>query len=553
MEPASALDHNHQLSLKELPYIIRWRDDRCKRCGRCTAVCPVKAIAPAVKVQRIVQSEGPVPTPATVRRIVHVVEQVTDIDRYCTGCGTCTLVCPNDAIEPEYNPVNKFLHFKNRGGEGYKRGGRRNDPAISTLDRLKFTRISMLTDPALDAGRHEFRVRTLLGRILPPEGLPLVTTDGKLSVDKSIDTFIPPVREIFPIMIGSMSVGALSPPMWEGLAMGVAYLNEVEDLPVVMCTGEGGVPPRLLQSRFLKYMILQIASGYFGWDEIIHALPKMVEDPAGIEIKYGQGAKPGDGGLLMAQKVMKLIASIRGVPQFVDLASPPTHQTKYSIEEAVAKMIQSMSMAWGFRVPVYPKISGTKTARAVLNNLARNPFAAALSIDGEDGGTGAAYNVSIDKMGHPIVSNLRECYLDLVKQGKQNELPLIAAGGVAKKGNLAANAAALIMLGASAVSVGKYLMQAAANCFGDEYNRCNLCNTGKCPRGITTQDPKLYRRLDSDKVAERVVEIFKAANVELKKIFAPMGRSTELPIGMSDGLSIDDKAMAERLEISYAC
>jgi glutamate synthase (NADPH/NADH) large chain len=553
MEPAATLDHNHQLSLKEFPYMVRWRDDRCKRCGSCTAVCPVKAIVPAVKLQRLVQSEGPVPEPATVRRITHVVEQVTEIERACTGCGACTLVCPNDAIEPEYNPTNKFLHFKNRGGEGYKRGGRRNDPAISTLDRLKFTRISMLTDPALDAGRHEFRVRTLLGRILPPEELPLITTNGTLGVEHPTDTFIPPVREIFPIMIGSMSMGALSPPMWEGLAMGVAYLNEVENMPVVMCTGEGGVPPRLLKSRFLKYMTIQIASGYFGWDEIIHAIPDMVEDPAAIEIKYGQGAKPGDGGLLMAQKVMRLIASIRGVPQFVDLASPPTHQTKYSIEEAVAKMIQSMSMAWGFRVPVYPKISGTKTARAVLNNLARNPYAAALSIDGEDGGTGAAYNVSIDKMGHPIVSNLRECYLDLVKQGKQNELPLIAAGGVAKKGNLAANAAALIMLGASAVSIGKYVMQATANCFGDEYNRCNLCNTGKCPRGITTQDPKLYRRLDSDKVAERVVEVFKSANVELKKIFAPMGRSTELPIGMSDGLSIDDKAMADRLEISYAC
>jgi glutamate synthase (NADPH/NADH) large chain len=553
MEPASKLDHNHQLSLKELPYIIRWRDDRCKRCGQCTAVCPVKAIEATVKLQRVVHSEGPIPTPVASRTIVHMVEQVADIDRYCTGCGTCTLVCPNDAIEPEYNPQNKFLHFKNKGGEGYKRGGRRNDPAVSTLDRLKFTRISMLTDPALDAGRHEFRVRTLLGRILPSDELPLIAENGKLTVDKYNGKFIPPVREIFPIMIGSMSVGALSPTMWEGLAMGVAYLNEVEGLPVVMCTGEGGVPPRLLKSRFLKYIIIQIASGYFGWDEIIHAIPHMVEDPAGIEIKYGQGAKPGDGGLLMAQKVLKLIASIRGVPQFVDLASPPTHQTKYSIEEAVAKMIQSMSMAWGFRVPVYPKISGTKTARAVLNNLARNPYAAAFSIDGEDGGTGAAYNVSMDKMGHPIASNLRECYLDLVRQGKQNELPLIAAGGVAKKGNLAANAAALIMLGASAVSVGKYMMQATANCLGDEYNRCNLCNTGKCPRGITTQDPKLYRRLDSDKVAERVVEVFKAANVELKKIFAPMGRSTELPIGMSDGLSVDDKAMAERLEISYAC
>jgi glutamate synthase (NADPH/NADH) large chain len=553
MEPATKLDFNHQLSLKEFPYIVRWKDHRCTRCGRCTAVCPVKAIEPTVKVKRTVYSEGPVPTPESMRKITQVVEQVTDVERHCTGCGTCTLVCPNDAIETEFNPQNKFLHYKNKGGEGYKRGGRRNDPAVSTLDRLKFTRISMLTDPALDAGRHEFRVRTLLGRILPADELPLRKTNGKLIVDSKSDKFIPPVREIFPIMIGSMSIGALSPPMWEGLAMGIAYLNEVEGLPVVMATGEGGVPPGLLKSKFLKYFIIQIASGYFGWDEIIHAIPHMVEDPAAIEIKYGQGAKPGDGGLLMAQKVLKLIASIRGVPQFVDLASPPTHQTKYSIEEAVAKMIQSMSMAWGFRVPVYPKISGTKTARSVLNNLARNPFAAALSIDGEDGGTGAAYNVSIDKMGHPIASNIRECYLDLVKQGKQNELPLIAAGGVAKKGNLAANAAALIMLGASAVSVGKYIMQAAANCFGDELNRCNLCNTGKCPRGITTQDPKLYRRLDSDKVAERVVEVFRSADVELRKIFAPMGRSTELPIGMSDGLSIDDKAMADRLEISYAC
>ncbi len=555
MEPVKGmiLDHNHKLSLKEFPYIVHWRDDRCKRCGKCTAVCPVQAIIPTVKLQRVVQSEGSLPSPMVVRRVVHVIEQVTDMEHYCTGCGTCTLVCPNEAIEPEYNPQNKFLHYKNKGGEPYRRGGRRNDPSLSTLDRLKFTRISMLTDPALDAGRHEFRIRTYIGRILPPEELPFKVVNGKLEVDRTSGKFIPPVREIYPIMIGSMSVGALSPPMWEGLAMAVAYLNEVEGIPVVMCSGEGGVPPKLLKSRYIKYFVLQIASGYFGWDSIIHSLPHMQEDPAAIEIKYGQGAKPGDGGLLMAPKVIKLIAEIRGVPQYVDLPSPPTHQTKYSIEEAVMKMIQSMSMAFGFRIPVYPKISGTKTARAVLNNLARNPYAGGLCIDGEDGGTGAAYNVSLDKMGHPIASNIRDCYLDLVKQGRQNELPLIAAGGIGKKGNLAANTAALIMLGASAVAIGKYIMQAAADCFGDEYNRCNLCNTGKCPRGITTQDPKLYRRLDPEKVAERVVEIFKSADVELKKIFAPMGRSTELPIGMSDGLGVDDKAIADRLEISYVC
>ncbi len=381
-----------------------------------------------------------------------------------------------------------------------------------------------------------------MGRILPPEeNLKFLNENG----------WIPPVREIYPLIIGGMSFGALSPNMWEGLQMGVAYLNEELGMPVRMSTGEGGCPPRLLRSPFLKYVILQIASGYFGWDEIIHAIPEMVEDPCAIEIKYGQGAKPGDGGLLMWHKVNQLIAAIRGVPPGVSLPSPPTHQTQYSIEESVAKMIQSMYMAWGFRVPVYPKISATSTAMAVLNNLTRNPYAAGLAIDGEDGGTGAAYNVSMDHMGHPIATNIRDGYLNLVKVGMQNEIPLFAGGGVGKSGNLAANAAALIMLGASGVQTGKYIMQAAAGCLGSEHDRCNICNIGRCPRGITSQDPRLYRRLDVEKVAERVVDVFLAFDMELKKIVAPLGRSTSLPIGMSDALGISDYQAAQRLQIKY--
>ena len=535
--------HPSTLSTKDLHWRILWSKEKCTLCGRCTAVCPVQAIELGVHRKRTVNVPlGIKDTPGAAFTVYHGIDQRTDPAYACIGCAMCTLVCPNEAIIPVHNDeIDRQRFHINTGGVPRRRGGRRNNPG-SLLDQIKFVRISMLTDPALDAGRHEFELRTLLGRILPAEEALLFTRENG---------WIPPVREIYPLLIGSMSFGALSPTMWEGLQMGVAYLNEELGMPVRMCTGEGGCPPRLLRSRFIKYVILQIASGYFGWDEIIHALPEMKEDPCAIEIKYGQGAKPGDGGLLMWYKVNSLIARVRGVPAGVSLPSPPTHQTKYSIEESVAKMIQSMYMAWGFRVPVYPKISATSTTNAVLNNLTRNPYAGGLAIDGEDGGTGAAYNVSMDHMGYPIASNIRDAYLNLTTIGRQNEIPLFAAGGIGKNGNLAANAAALIMLGASGVQIGKYAMQAAAGCLGSETDRCNVCNIGQCPKGITSQDPRLYRRLDPEKVAERLVDMYLSFDTELKKVVAPLGRSTSLPIGMSDALGIADKSAAERLKIQY--
>jgi glutamate synthase (NADPH/NADH) large chain len=74
---------------------------------------------------------------------------------------------------------------------------------------------------------------------------------------------------------------------------------------------------------------------------------------------------------------------------------------------------------------------------------------------------------------------------------------------------------------------------------------------GICPKGITSQDPRLYRRLDPEDVAQRIVDLFLSFDTELKKIVAPLGRSTSLPIGMSDALGIDDQAAAERLSIKY--
>ena len=159
-------------------------------------------------------------------------------------------------------------------------------------------------------------------------------------------------------------------------------------------------------------------------------IPSMIEDPAGILIKIGQGAKPGDGGLLMASKVTRYVQEIRGVPK-ADLLSPPTHQGLYSIEESVQKMFLSMNAAFQFRVPVAIKVAASTTSVSVYNNLLRDPYniVGGFFIDGLAGGTGAAHEISLNHTGHPITSKLRDCYLAAVHQGRQGEIPLFAGGG----------------------------------------------------------------------------------------------------------------------------
>ncbi len=87
---------------------------------------------------------------------------------------------------------------------------------------------------------------------------------------------------------------------------------------------------------------------------------------------------------------------------------------------------------------------------------------------------------------------------------------------------------------------------------GNDYGKCNACNTGRCPIGITTQNPKLVQRLDVDTVAQNIVNYFLATDIELKKLLAPVGNSS-LPVGRSDALISVDKNVAERLQIQHAC
>ena len=545
----------NNISKDDLPWSVEYDSEKCMLCGKCVAVCSFGAIKPDVqkrkKVKAISNEEGF--QIDEDQKAIPVIKQVIDEKHYCRGCGVCTKVCPNGAIKIVKNNTEIFgTRYRAKTAQSVKRGGRNNlHTEGRTLDKIKVGRISQMTDPSLDALRHTFDLRTNLGRIISPKDLNFKINE-KGELEEQASQHLPANNSIYPIIISDMSIGALSPRMWEAIAIAVAYLNEVKNIPIRMATGEGGIPDKLLRSKYLKYMILQIASGHFGWNRIINSMPYMQEDPAGIIIKIGQGAKPGDGGLLMAEKNVKLVQEIRGVPK-ADLLSPPNHQGLYSIEESVQKMFLSMNCAFKFKVPVAIKVAASSTSVSVYNNLLRDPYniVGGFFIDGIAGGTGAAHEISLNHTGHPIVSKLRDCYLAAVHQGKQGQIPIFAGGGIGMNGNLAADTFKMLCLGASGVFIGKLILQ-IAGCVGNDYGKCNACNTGRCPIGITTQNPKLTQRLDVDVVAQNIVNYICATDIELKKLLAPVGNST-LPVGRSDALVCVDKNVADRLQIQYVC
>jgi glutamate synthase domain-containing protein 2 len=349
-----------------------------------------------------------------------------------------------------------------------------------------------VTNPAIDPLREPIELRTYIGkkpRILEFDGEgENVTLRTKLAPKLKLDT---------PIMVAQMSYGAISLEALEALARAVVMRG------TTMGSGEGGLHKRLYP--YADHIIVQVASGRFG----VH--PEYLDVAAGVEIKIGQGAKPGIGGHLPGAKITEEISETRMIPVGTDAISPAPHHDIYSIED-LAQLVNSLKEATRYKKPVFVKIAAVHNVAAISSGVTR-AGADAIVIDGFRAGTGATPKIIRDNVGIPIEFALASVDQRLRDEGIRNETSIIASGSIRSSGDVAK----AIALGADAVKIGTAAL-IALGC-----TVCKRCYTGKCAWGIATQDPQLRSRLDVEEGARRVSNLLSAWSIELKEILGAAG------------------------------
>jgi len=302
-----------------------------------------------------------------------------------------------------------------------------------------------------------------------------------------------PLKISMPIMIGAMSFGALSKEAKITLAKASTIAGTSTN------TGEGGMLPEERENA--KLLIVQYSTGRFGiTDEVLKA-------GDAIEIKIGQGAKPGQGGLLPADKVTEEIAKVRNVPMGQDVHSPPAHPDIFSIDDLKKKVKWLRELTEG--KPIIIKLGAGNIEEDVKLALKAEPDV--IAIDGMGGGTGAAPRIMLDNFGIPTLSALVRARRVMGNKSKQD---LIISGGL----NKGSDVAKALALGADAV----YMATPCLMAMGCIY--CRQCYMGKCPFGITTQDPELRKKLNIDDASKKVVNFLKACNEEVKMVAAAVGK-----------------------------
>ena len=316
-----------------------------------------------------------------------------------------------------------------------------------------------------------------------------------------------------PVYISHMSFGALSREIKIALAKGSAMAE------TAMCSGEGGILPEERDASY-KYIFEYIPNKYSVTDENLRKADA-------IEIKIGQGTKPGMGGHLPGEKVTAEIARLRGKKQGEDVQSPskfPELNSKEDLKDMV-DMLRNRSDGR----PIGIKIAAGRIERDLEYCVYAEPDF--ITIDGRGGATGSSPLFLREATTVPTVYALYRArkYLDSIS----SDISLVITGGL----RISADVAKALAMGADAVAVASAALIAAA------CQQYRICGSGNCPVGIATQDPKLRERLKVDQAAQRVANYLNVTLEELKTFARITGHSS------IHDLCVDDLATLNR-EIS---
>jgi glutamate synthase domain-containing protein 2 len=458
---------------------VRIDYDKCHKCGRCVQQCGWGVYD---------FNERPIPH-----------------DEKCRACHRCVTFCPAHCITIEKNTL-AFRDNDNWSTDARKAVWKQAEtggvlltsmgnprPYERIFDKLVLD-ACQVTNPSIDPLREPMELRTYLGR--KPDNVEVVS-DGnggfKLAEGAGVKNN---VKLDTPIIFSPMSYGSVSLNVHRSLAMAA------ERCGIVMNTGEGGLHEDLYP--YQDNVIVQVASGRFG------VSPEYLQRGAAIEIKIGQGAKPGIGGHLPGEKIDREVSSTRMIPQGSDAISPAPHHDIYSIED-LRQLIYALKEASGYK-PVGVKIAAVHNVAAIASGIVR-AGADYIYLDGFKGGTGAAPQVIRDHIGIPIEIAIAAVDQRLRDEGIRNQASIVAAGSIRSS----ADAAKAIALGADVVAIGTATLL-ALGC-----HLCQSCHTGKCSWGITTQKPELTRRIDPEWGAERLTNLVHAWSHELQEILGALG------------------------------
>jgi glutamate synthase domain-containing protein 2 len=427
-------------------------------------------------------------------------KKMTADESKCVCCHRCVSLCPTRALKivksdhtfkENYNwsgeTINNIYRQAESGGVMLSSmGNPKNYPIY--WDHMLIN-ASQVTNPSIDPLREPMETKVFLGK--KPEKIERLRS-GRLK-----NNLTPQLQLDIPIMFSAMSYGSISYNAHESLA------RAAEELGIFYNTGEGG-----LHEDFYKYgknTIVQVASGRFG----VHK--DYLNAGAAIEIKMGQGAKPGIGGHLPGSKIVGDVSKTRMIPEGSDAISPAPHHDIYSIED-LHQLVMSLKVATEFKKPVIVKIAAVHNVAAIASGIARSG-ADIIAIDGFRGGTGAAPTQIRDNIGIPIELALASVDQRLRDEGIRNNVSLVVGGSIRSS----ADVVKAIVLGADCCYIGTAAL-IALGC-----HLCRTCQVGKCNWGIATQRPELVKRLNPDVGSERLVNLITAWKHEIMEIMGGMG------------------------------